>query len=205
LKELIQSYIERACYLLRQLPVDEIERTIDLLIEASKAKRMVYIMGNGGSAATASHMANDLAKGTLVNGAPRFKAIALTDNVPSITAWANDTEYARVFEAQLDPLVEPGDVVIGISGSGNSENVLRAVRLARARGAHTIGFTGYDGGELARLVDVNVNAAGAPMEPAEDMHMFLDHLICTTIRTLWEREYRQSEPEPDFQSESTVQ
>ena len=126
--------------------------------------------------------------GTIVPGAQRFKAIALTDNVPLITAWANDTEYANVFVEQLDPLVEAGDVVIGISGSGNSENVLRAMRLAKAREAHTIGFTGASGGKLAYLVDVNVVARGAPMEMAEDVHMFLDHLICTTLREVRRRE-----------------
>jgi len=112
----------------------------------------------------------------------------LADNVPLITAWANDAEYACVFAEQLDPLIREGDVVVGISGSGNSENVLRAVRLAKARGAKAIGFTGASGGKLAYLVDVNVLANGAPMEMAEDVHMLLDHLICTTIREVFKRE-----------------
>ena len=189
MKELIQSYIQSMYELLQALPIDDIQRAIDTLIEASRSGHTVYIMGNGGSAATASHMANDLSKGTMVPGAPRFKAISLTDNVPLITAWANDTEYARIFEAQLDPLIQAGDVAIGISGSGNSENVLRAIRLAKARGAHTIGFTGASGGKLAYLVDVNILASRASMEPAEDVHMFLDHLICTTIRELWRQEF----------------
>jgi D-sedoheptulose 7-phosphate isomerase len=184
LQELIQSYTEQVCTLLHNLPVDAIERAIDLLLQAAQTGHMVYLMGNGGSAATASHMANDLSKGTMVPGAPRFKAISLTDNIPLITAWANDSDYAKIFEAQL----EPGDVAIGISGSGNSENVLRAIRLAKARGAHTIGFTGAHGGKLAYLVDVHINAPNAPMEAAEDAHMFLDHLICTTIRALWQRQ-----------------
>jgi D-sedoheptulose 7-phosphate isomerase len=166
------------------LPIAEIERAIDLLLEACLTGHVVYIMGNGGSAATASHMANDLSKGTLVPGAPRFKALALTDNVPLITAWANDTAYEAVFVEQLEPWVEAGDVVIGISGSGNSENVLRAVRLAKERGATTIGFTGYEGGKLARLVDVNILASGATMALAEDVHMMLDHLITTVVREM---------------------
>lgn len=185
----IRSYLDGVCSLLGKLAVDDIKQVIDILLDACRSGRWVYIMGNGGSAATASHMANDLAKGTFVPGAPRFRAIALTDNVPLITAWANDTEYANIFVEQLAPLVEKGDVVIGISGSGNSANVLRAVRLAKERGAITIGFTGADGGELARLVDLNVLAPGAPMEMAEDVHMVLDHLICTTLRAeLW-KEY----------------
>jgi len=195
LKDLIRSYIDQVCGLLQNLPINDIQRAIELLLDACRTRHMVYLMGNGGSAATASHMANDLSKATMVPGAPRFKAIALTDNVPLITAWANDTEYARIFVEQLDPLVEAGDVVIGISGSGNSENVLRATRLARERGAHTISFTGYGGGKLAYLVDVNVLASNAPMAMAEDVHMLLDHLICTTIREVLSREYA-SKAEP---------
>jgi D-sedoheptulose 7-phosphate isomerase len=180
----IQSYIDGLTNLIQELPQEDIQRAIDLLLEASLTGHAVYIMGNGGSAATASHMANDLAKGTLVPGAPGFKAMALTDNVPLIMAWANDTEYANVFVKQLAPWVEADDVVIGISGSGNSENVLRAIDLAQERGAKTIGFTGYDGGKLAGTVDVSVNAEGAVMEMAEDVHMILDHLMVTVLRSM---------------------
>jgi D-sedoheptulose 7-phosphate isomerase len=188
MQDLIQSYIQQVCAQLNRLPTGDIERAIEVLLEACRTGHTVYTMGNGGSAATASHMANDLSKGTMVPGAPRFRAISLADNVPLITAWANDTEYARVFVEQLDPLIREGDVVVGISGSGNSENVLRAVRMAKARGAKAIGFTGASGGKLAYLVDVNVLASGAPMEMAEDVHMLLDHLICTTIREVFKRE-----------------
>ena len=188
MQDLIRSYIEQVCAQLNRLSTGDVERAIELLLEACRTGHTVYIMGNGGSAATASHMANDLSKGTMVPGAPRFRAISLADNVPLITAWANDAEYACVFAEQLDPLIREGDVVVGISGSGNSENVLRAVRLAKARGAKAIGFTGASGGKLAYLVDVNVLANGAPMEMAEDVHMLLDHLICTTIREVFKRE-----------------
>jgi D-sedoheptulose 7-phosphate isomerase len=185
----IQSYLDGLCDLLQQLSVDHIQQAIDCLLEACRLGRAVYIMGNGGSAATASHLANDLSKGTMVPGAPRFKAIALTDNIPLITAWANDTEYANIFLEQLRPLMGAGDVVIGISGSGNSENVLRAIKLAGERGATTIGWTGSDGGKLGRLVDVHLHAPGASMEMAEDVHMVLDHLMCTTIRQTLHAEY----------------
>ena len=178
----VRSYIDGLCALLQRLPVDDIQRVIELLLHACTSGHAVYIMGNGGSAATASHMANDLSKGTFVPGAPRFKAISLSDNIPLITAWANDKDYASIFYEQLFPLVQSGDVVIGISGSGNSENVLRAIRLAREKGATTIGFTGYNGGKLAYLVDINVLASGAEMEMAEDIHMVLDHLVCSTLR-----------------------
>lgn len=186
----IQSYLDRLCTLLQQLPVGDIQRVIECLLDACQRGRTIYIMGNGGSAATASHMANDLSKGTFVPGAPRFKAMALTDNVPLMTAWANDKDYASIFFEQLVPLVQSGDVVIGISGSGNSENVLRAIRLAREKGATTIGFTGYNGGKLAYLVDINVLASGAEMEMAEDIHMVLDHLVCSTLRSLLKEQVR---------------
>jgi D-sedoheptulose 7-phosphate isomerase len=180
----IRSYIDRLCDLLRSLSSEEIQRVVDLLLEACLSGHAVYILGNGGSAATASHMANDLSKGASVPGAPRLKAMALTDNVPLITAWANDADYADVFVEQLRPWVEAGDVVIGISGSGNSENVLRALCLARERGAVTVGFTGYEGGALAGLADVNVVARGATMEMAEDIHLVLDHVIVTRLREM---------------------
>lgn len=185
----IQSYLDGLCDLLRQLSVGHIEQAVDCLLEACRNGRTVYIMGNGGSAATASHMANDLSKGTMVPGAPRFRAIALTDNIPLLTAWANDTEYANIFIEQLRPLVEVDDVVIGISGSGNSENVLRAIDLARERGAKTVGWTGSDGGKLGDRVDIHVHAPNASMEMAEDVHMVLDHLMCTTIRETLRAQY----------------
>ena len=188
IEKFAKGYLSRLADVLKSLDIGQIKSFAEVLERMRKEDRTIFIAGNGGSAATASHMANDLSKGTMVPGAPRFRAISLADNVPLITAWANDTEYARVFVEQLDPLIREGDVVVGISGSGNSENVLRAVRLAKARGAKAIGFTGAGGGKLAYLVDVNVLASGAPMEMAEDVHMLLDHLICTTIREVFKRE-----------------
>jgi len=153
-----------------------------LLLRARAEGRTIFILGNGGSAATASHLANDLNKGAAVAGRPRFRALALTDNVPLITAWANDTHYGNVFVEQLANFFEPGDVVVAISGSGNSPNVLAAVTWAARRGAVTIGFTGGDGGQLRHLVECPVVVPSSRMEQIEDMHLILCHALCVSLR-----------------------
>jgi D-sedoheptulose 7-phosphate isomerase len=168
--------------MLDRLPLEELERLIDLLLAANAEGRTIFILGNGGSAATASHFACDLGKNTISPGVTRFRVVPLTDNMPLITAWANDTAYDNVFVEQLDALVKPGDVVIGISGSGNSENVLRAIRLANERGAVTVGMCGFDGGQLNDLVALSVHVSHFNMEQIEDAHMILEHMLCTTLR-----------------------
>jgi D-sedoheptulose 7-phosphate isomerase len=161
-----------------------IEEVISVLQYARMNEKQVFIMGNGGSAATASHFACDLGKGTLTPGVPRFRVIALTDNMPLFSAWANDTGYENVFTEQLENLVNYGDVVIGISGSGNSANVLNAIRLANSRQAITIGFTGFEGGKLKDLVDICVIVPSNRIEQVEDVHLILAHLICTRLRQI---------------------
>jgi D-sedoheptulose 7-phosphate isomerase len=178
----ITSYLDQVCHILRNLPHEDIARTIDILAQARQEGRQIFVMGNGGSAATASHFACDLGKGTLEPGKPRFKVIALTDNMSLFSALANDWGYDRVFVEQLDSLARPGDVVIGISGSGNSENVLRAMDLAVERGLTTIGFTGFEGGRLRDKVEVCVLVDCHVMEQIEDVHLVLEHLICTALR-----------------------
>lgn len=178
----VTEYLEEVRVMLSQMPLEEIRQVINLLLEIHQARSKVFIMGNGGSAATASHFACDLAKGTIISGLPRFRVIALTDNTPLITAWGNDTAYEDIFAEQLLALLESGDVVIAISASGNSENVLKAVRMAKREGAITIGFTGRGGGKLQSLVDVCVAVPSDCMEQVEDAHLILEHLICTVIR-----------------------
>jgi D-sedoheptulose 7-phosphate isomerase len=178
----IHQYVDEIKRTLDSLPWREIEETIGILQQARLHDRQVFIMGNGGSAATASHFACDLGKGTLMAGRPRFRVISLTDNVPLFSALANDLGYDRVFVEQLASLVQPGDVVIGISGSGNSANVLNALALARQVDAITVGFTGFDGGQLKDMVDVCVHVANDCMEQVEDVHLMLEHLICTELR-----------------------
>lgn len=178
----IHDYTTRLQDVLDRLPADDILRSIDEIIEAGERGGTVFILGNGGSAATASHFACDLAKGTQRPGLRPFRVMALTDNVPLITAWGNDTAYDRIFAEQLRPLVQSGDLVVGISGSGNSPNVLEAMRVAREVGARTIGWAGFRGGKIKDLVDVCVIVPSDSMEQIEDVHLILEHAVCTTLR-----------------------
>jgi D-sedoheptulose 7-phosphate isomerase len=178
----IKSYVVELKATLDRLPWDKIEEAIGVLHHARMNDKQVLILGNGGSAATASHFACDLGKGTILPDRPRFRAIALTDNMPIFSAYANDYGYEHVFAEQLAGLVRSGDVVIGISGSGNSANVLNAIGLARSMQAVTIAFTGFDGGKLKDLVDVCIHVPSHCMEQVEDIHLMLEHLICTCLR-----------------------
>lgn len=153
-----------------------------MLEEAYLKGHRIFIMGNGGSAATASHFALDLAKNTIMPGVPRLKAISLTDNVPLITAWSNDTTYEHIFAEQLANMIEPGDVAIGISSSGNSPNVINALRLAKESGASTIGLLGAKGGKIKDMTDAYVLAPGQNIEQEEDAHMILAHAITRHMR-----------------------
>ena len=180
--ESIRRYLERIQYILDALPLERIRDVVDVLLSANYVGSTVFTLGNGGSAATASHFACDLAKGTITPGRPRFRVIALTDNLPLITAWSNDVAYEDVFASQLGGLMGRGDVVVAFSGSGESPNVLRAVELARRMGGITIGFSGFAGGRLSTLVDVPVVVPCDCMEQIEDVHLVLCHLVCTVLR-----------------------
>ena len=164
---------------LTDLDFDQVE---SILLRARDEGRTIFIIGNGGSAATASHMANDLNKGAAVSGQRRFRALALTDNVPLITAWANDTRYEQIFLEQMANFLRPGDVLIAISGSGNSPNIITAVEWARLEGAVTIGLTGGSGGRLHGLVDCCLVVPSNRMEQIEDMHLVLSHALCVSLR-----------------------
>lgn len=181
--EQITEYLDEVGALLFSLPRQPIQDTIDAILTAYQYGRTIYVLGNGGSAATASHFCCDLQKWTLAPGKPRLKAIALTDNMALFSAWANDDGYEHVFEAQLRTLLNPGDVVIAISGSGNSPNVLRAVEFATSRGAITVGFAGYGGGALLSLVEHCVVVPSSRMNQIEDVHLTLCHLIADIVRT----------------------
>ncbi len=161
---------------------DPIEKSIDILHQARLDGKQVFIMGNGGSASTASHFVCDLAKNTRTDSIPHYKVIGLADNMAILSAYANDDGYENVFAYQLANLVQSGDIVIGISTSGNSPNVLRAMEVANEAGATTIGFTGYDGGKLAPLVDVQVHVPSDCIEQVEDIHLVLEHLITKVLR-----------------------
>ena len=180
----INEYIANLQNLLTRLPEDAIQQVEQAIRAAGARGSMIFLLGNGGSAATASHFACDLAKGTQRPGVRPYRVIALTDNVPLMTAWGNDTAYEHIFAEQLCPLVQEDDLVIGISGSGNSPNVLEAMRAARAAGAYTIGWTGFTGGQLKSLVDLCVVVPSDNMEQIEDVHLIMEHAICTSLRSM---------------------
>lgn len=180
--ELIDNYLVELEAMVRAISRAEVHAVAQALLENWREGRQVFILGNGGSAATASHMANDLNKFTVVEGQPRFRAMALTDNVPLLTAIGNDISYADVFVEPLRNWLRPGDLVIGISASGNSPNVLKAVTYARAQGARTVGFCGQPGGQLAQLVDLKVIIPSPHIGPQEDGHMILDHVLTLALR-----------------------
>lgn len=181
--EAISAYLTEMQSTLSNLPIDSIERVVRLLREARSQKKRVFLFGNGGSAATASHLACDLAKGTSTKGKPRMRVVSLTDNVPLISAWANDSSYEDIFAQQLQEQVEPGDIVIGISGSGKSPNVLNAIKVARSAGAITVGLTGLDGGDLKNLVDLCIVVPDNSIDQVEDVHLMLGHIITSCLRT----------------------
>src|SRR5579875_1053404 len=170
--------------MMRAISLPHLERVFLLLEEAYYNGHRIFIMGNGGSAATASHFALDLSKNTITAGAPRLKAISLTDHVPLITAWSNDTAYEHIFAEQLANMIEAGDIALGISASGNSPNVINAMRLAKRTGASTIGLLGAKGGKLKDIVDAYVLAPGQNIEQEEGAHMILAHVITRHMRTV---------------------
>lgn len=182
--KVIREYLEKLQEELTRLCDEDIEKVVDVFLQAYHRGQTIFIMGNGGSASTASHFCNDINKGTLVpnKDGKRFKAIALTDNIPLLTAWSNDSSYEDCFVEQLRSLHNHGSVVLGISGSGNSENVLRAMRFARDNGSTTIGFTGFDGGKMKDLVDIPIVVPSHLMARVEDIHMILCHVITHSIR-----------------------
>jgi len=178
----IDTYFSDLQEMVRAISQAHLQEILALLEETYRQGRRIFIMGNGGSAATASHFALDLAKNTIMPGAPRVKAISLTDHVPLITAWSNDTAYEHIFAEQLANMIEPGDLVIGISASGNSLNVINALKVAKKSRAATIGLLGAKGGQIKQMVDAYVLAPGQNIEQEEDAHLILAHIITRHMR-----------------------
>jgi len=176
-KEHAKKYLNELKKSMDDLPLDKINEIVNMLKSAYRKKRHIFIMGNGGSAATASHFVCDLAKGTRVQGKNHFKVIGLTDNVPLLTAWSNDVSYNDVFKSQLENLLEKDDIVIVFTGSGNSGNILEAAKYARKIKAKTIAFTGFDGGKIKKHADICLIVPSNNMERIEDLHLILEHLI----------------------------
>jgi len=163
---------------------DQIEKIINLLIKKRDAGNKIFTVGNGGSASTASHFVSDLLKTSITKKNKRFKAISLVDNLPVILAWANDTSYDGIFEEQLKNLISKNDVVIAFSGSGKSENVVKALRFAKKNGAICIGFTGMHGGYFPKLCDICCAVPSNNMLIIESTHVILCHCLVDAIRNL---------------------
>lgn len=181
-KQQLSQYLSRDIEALRKSPYEELMQAIEVLMGARADGKWIFSAGNGGSAATASHFANDFVKGLSVEGKARFKAMALNDGVPIVTALANDYDYSLCFAEQLKNYGSAGDVLVVYSGSGNSPNVVKASEDAKSIGMRVIGFTGRDGGKVAAYCDVNCIAPTDCMEEIEDVHMAWEHALVTAIR-----------------------
>ena len=173
----IQDYIALEIEVLKQLDVGQLNAALNLLDETRLKKGRIYICGNGGSAATASHFQNDFNKGVSEYIEVPFRFHCLNDNMATIMAIANDIGYEEVFRFQLRGNLEPNDLLVAISGSGNSKNVLNAVDYAKSLGNKVIGLTGYSGGKLKELADISLHAPVQSMQVTEDIHMIFDHLM----------------------------
>jgi D-sedoheptulose 7-phosphate isomerase len=173
--ELYKADVLRA---IETIELDKVGRAIDILVQARNEDRRIFVCGNGGSASTASHFVCDMVKGASFRREKRFRIMALTDSLPTITAYANDLSYDCVFVEQLKNFAEPGDVLMAISGSGNSPNVLQAMEYANSIGCRTIALSGRNGGKLGPMAELNLQASNPHMGRIEDVHMIVMHMIC---------------------------
>ena len=181
---LIATYVDELRDALAQTLSQDLDRAVDLIRDARTRDATIYFCGNGGAASTASHFACDLGKNTGHPTKGRFRTIALVDNLPAVTAWGNDNGYDQIFVEQARTLMRRGDVLVAISGSGNSPNVLLAADYARSLGCPVIGLIGFQGGKLKEKCDVALIVPGRTIEQAEDGQLILNHAICTAIREL---------------------
>jgi D-sedoheptulose 7-phosphate isomerase len=179
-----QAYVDATAEWLGQVDTGEVSALVDAIVDAYRDGQMVLLIGNGGSGASASHLCEDLGKGTLTDPERqrRLRVVSLTDNVPYILAWANDEGYESVFVEQLRNLAQPGALLIAISGSGNSPNVLRAVEYANAHGMRTFGVCGYDGGALKRAAQQSLHVRCSDMGMVEAIHGVVFHYLVDVLR-----------------------
>ncbi|HEA67283.1 MAG TPA: SIS domain-containing protein [Desulfobacterales bacterium] len=176
-----KQYLSELKEVLDDFNLEQFEKIVNLILNAYENEKQIFTMGNGGSASTASHFACDLNKGCCTNLEKKIKMICLNDNTPTLLAFANDVSYDVVFVEQLKNFFNPGDLVIGISGSGNSENVIKAIHHTKQNNGQTIGFSGFSGGKLAQMVDVPFVAKVDDIQKVEDIHMILVHMIMQAI------------------------
>lgn len=177
----IDAYYTRLKTTVDKIDRNEINRAMEALKEARDGRKYVFIMGNGGSASTASHFAGDFNKGLSLNKEKRFRFVCLNDNAATVLSLANDVAYDAVFVEQLKDFLSEGDVVMAISGSGNSANVVRAAEYARECGNQVIGLTGYSGGRLMALSDISLHVPIDDMQVVEDLHLVFDHLMMSIL------------------------
>lgn len=182
MKKQINGYLEKLTNTINAMDTNAVETCANILLDAYENEKRIFICGNGGSAATASHFACDINKGVSYGLEKRFKVIPLTDSLSTITAYTNDVDYDAIFVEQLKNFFQEGDVIIGISGSGNSQNVLNAMEHVNNHGGITIGWTGFSGGKLKEISKYSVNANIDDMQVSEDIHMILTHLMMKTLR-----------------------
>jgi D-sedoheptulose 7-phosphate isomerase len=190
----IDAYLGDVARVIAGLSTAEVDAAAGQLLDAWRRGARVYVCGNGGSAALASHFAGDLNKGANIAGRRRFRALALVDNIPALMAWSNDDGYETGMAEQLRNFVEPGDLLVGISGSGNSANVLRAMELARQAGARTLALCGFSGGKLLALADVAVHVRCDSMEQVEDAFSVICHCLLYTLRRRIRQEPLAADP-----------
>lgn len=190
----IEQYGRYVAALLAGLDRDVLSSITECFLDSRKKSATVFFAGNGGSAATASHFAQDLAEVGRKTGKAIIKTFSLADNVPTITALANDYGYETIFSRQMDERFKKGDVLVAISASGNSLNIVNAAKHAKKLGGVVIGFVGFDGGKLAGICDhlLHVKTANGEYGPVEDIHMILDHMITTYIMMLDSSKGRKS-------------
>lgn len=184
MKNYYLDYFQELENTLNKIDLDNLNKINELLYNALENGGQIFTMGNGGSGSTASHLVCDLNKGVSFNNSRKFRAICLNDNMPTLLAYANDVSYDYVFIEQLKNFMNEGDVVIGFSGSGNSENVLKAVEYANENGGVTVGFSGFDGGKLAKIANYSLIVPINDMQKCEDIHLILCHLIMQTMVNL---------------------
>jgi D-sedoheptulose 7-phosphate isomerase len=179
----VDRYVSELRFAIDRLPKDRLAELGEMLYRAYRNEKQVFTLGNGGSASTASHMAADIAKNTIGPNMCRFRVLSLNDNAAILTSLANDLGYENVFSEQLQNLVRPGDLVIAVSGSGNSPNVVNALRYARHQSAEVVGLLGFEGGEAAQLVDLAIIVPSTHYGVIEDVHLVINHIIVDYFQT----------------------
>lgn len=178
---LIKTYLDNEITVLQEIDVDAVNKVLNLLEESVKRDATIYIFGNGGSAATASHFQNDFNKGVSEHTDKKFRFLCLNDNVATVMAIANDIGYEEVFRFQLQGRIKEGDILIAISGSGNSPNVINAVEYGKKHGCKVVGLTGYSGGRLKEISDISLHVPINSMQITEDVHMIFNHLMMSVF------------------------